>query len=235
MDSVSKFDALAVEANLSAEVALAVKGRGYDTPATLWFSVKIHEDQENLIWELLVGVENLAAHLDDFNWSSSPEAGRLRRFISGCGQVTSRESAPEAGGTMVPSLGASLEPSIRRLDRDAVRAQRDTFLASYPGELLNGDNTPGVTFRSKVFNMMKSDQELTYLPLRKCTSQNQEEKARESRSRASDPLSVLARAWNEEDPESPENELASGLFGLSQLLELRRNCFVLTGHCHLAS
>ena len=83
--------------------------------------------------------------------------------------------------------------------------------------------------------MLKSDQELVYLPLRKCTSQNQEEKARESRSRASDPLSVLARAWNEEDPESPENELASGLFGLNQLLELRRNTFVLTGHCHLAS
>ena len=218
MDSVSKFDALAIDANLAAEVGAAGKTRGYDTPASLWFSVKNPDDQENLIWELLVGVEHLADHLNDFNWSSSPEAGRLRRFISGCGQVTNRESAPEAGGTIVPSMGASLtEPSIRRLDRDAIRAQRDTFLASYPGELLNGDNTPGVTFRSKVFNMLKSDQELAYLPLRKCTSQNQEDKARETRSRASDPLSLLARAWNDEDPESPENELASGLYGLNQL------------------
>ena len=235
MDSSSKLDALAMEANLAAEVVAALKSRGYDTPASLWYSVKNPDDQENMIWELLVGVENLAENLDARNWSSSPDAGRLRRFIAGCGQVINRESAPEAGGTIVPSIGASLEPSFRRLDRDAIRAQRDTFLASYPGELLNGDNTPGVTFRSKVFNMLKSDQELVYLPPRKCTSQNQEEKARESRSRASDPLSMLARAWNEEDPESPENEQVSGLFGLNQWLELRRNCFVLTGHCHLAS
>lgn len=93
-------------------------------------------DQENLIWELLVDTEALAPHLSDHNGSSSPEAGRLRRLIAGCGQVTPRETAAEGPGTMVPSLGASLYLPIKKLDRDTMRAQRETFLALYPGNLL---------------------------------------------------------------------------------------------------
>ena len=40
--------------------------------------------------------------------------------------------------------------------------------------------------------MLKADQELAYLPLRKCTSRNQEDTARETRSRASDPIIIIA-------------------------------------------
>ena len=83
--------------------------------------------------------------------------------------------------------------------------------------------------------MTKTDKELTYVPLRKCTSQHEEDLARETRSRASDPLSILARAYADEDPERPDHEQSSSLYALTRLFELRRNCFVMTGHCHLTS
>ena len=233
MDSTSKFNQAAVDCGLDPIVLDALQARGYNTPAELHFSFLNSWDAELIIWEILVN-QGVAQDLDDSNYSSSPKAGRFRRFMQACSTIV-KEAQPSSSSGL-SGLGQShgnAEQAPRKIDKDKIKEQKELFLKSYPGEILTPDNTPGPSYRSKVLEMGRGDKEFYHIPLRKILSAKEEEDIRDSKGLPKDALAFLVSSLD--DPEKPGNEGGSmGLNAYRNIQEVRRNCFALNKHCHMA-
>ena len=76
----SQWSRLCEECAVPWEIFEALLERGYKTNALVTYSITTNKAMDNLIWELLLGVDCLRPDLTDDSLDVSPEAGSLRRI-----------------------------------------------------------------------------------------------------------------------------------------------------------
>ena len=77
------------------------------------------------------------------------EAGRIRRRHAECKALASNTATPAAAGPPSQLDWEGAPPP--RLSQEAMSGMESTFKTNYPGEILNGDNTPGPRYWAKMY------------------------------------------------------------------------------------
>ena len=148
------------------------------------------------------------------------------------------QSQPNAS-SWSPSLASPswVDAPPPRLTYEQQRTMREAFESNYPGEILDEDSLPGQRLWASIYQMLKAENKVRWLPWTQILSSKMESQileAKATRTARSETLSLSAMLF-EEAPQVPEADLRSSPWKVSQILTIRRNAFALCGACHLSN
>ncbi|CAE8681276.1 unnamed protein product [Polarella glacialis] len=235
MDSQSRWAALMSEAGIAQPIADAILTRGYASASLFSYAMTSAAQLENFILEVLVTVEALGNGLTALTVATSPMAAGLRRLWWDAWALAQGAGIPAQTGTIQELAWTDAPPP--HLSAEVMRNMKQTFQTNYPGEVIDRDTTPSVRLWSTVYQFLRPENVIRWLPWTQLVSEKKSQEIVEARAHrhARSDLQILTQLCWEDVPQLDESDLRPNPFFISQLQAIRRNTFALCGGCHMAS